>query len=85
MQIKDGKIYINDILLQEEESASVITSPGLAEHPVILGEDEYFLLGDNRDSSEDSRFANVGNVRKENMIGKVWLRLFPLLDMGLVE
>ena len=85
VQIKDGKIYINDILLQEEESASVITSPGLAEHPVILGEDEYFLLGDNRDSSEDSRFANVGNVRKENMIGKVWLRLFPLLDMGLVE
>lgn len=85
VQIKDGKIYINDVLLQEEESASVITSPGLAEHPVILGEDEYFLLGDNRDSSEDSRFANVGNVRKENMIGKVWLRLFPLLEMGLVE
>ena len=58
---------------------------GIAENPVTLGEDEYFLLGDNRDQSEDSRFANVGNVRREQIQGKVWLRLLPLVDIGLVE
>ncbi len=85
VQIKNGQIYIDGQLLKEEGETSRITSAGLAEHPVKLGEEEYFLLGDNRDSSEDSRFANVGNVKKENIIGKVWLRLFPVLDIGLVE
>ncbi len=85
VQIKDGRIYINDVLLQETEDTALITSAGLAEHPVILGEEEYFLLGDNRDSSEDSRFANVGNVKEDQIIGKVWLRLLPILDIGLVE
>ncbi len=85
VQIADGQIYIDSQLLTEEGGTSRITSAGLAEHPITLGEGEYFLLGDNRDSSEDSRFANVGNVRKEHIIGKVWLRLFPLLNIGLVE
>lgn len=85
VQIKDGRIYINDVLLQEKEDAALITSAGLAEHPVTLGGEEYFLLGDNRDSSEDSRFANIGNVKQDQIIGKVWLRLLPLLNIGLVE
>ena len=62
-----------------------MASAGLAESPVLLGEDEYFLLGDNRDSSEDSRFANVGNVKKSQIIGKVWLKIAPILEIGLIE
>ena len=54
---------------------------GRADSPILLGEDEYFLLGDNRDSSEDSRFANVGNVKKEQIQGKVWMRILPILKL----
>ncbi len=85
VQIEDGQIYIDGRLLTETEEMPSITSPGMAEHPIELGQEEYFLLGDNRDSSEDSRFANVGNVKRDKIIGKVWLRLFPVLDMGLVD
>ena len=55
-----------------------------AESPVQLSDGEYFLLGDNRDSSEDSRFANVGNVTLEQISGKVWLRFLPLLKIGFI-
>ena len=46
--------------------------PGIAEEPIKLGSDEYFVLGDNRNNSEDSRYAEMGNVKKRNIIGKVW-------------
>jgi signal peptidase I len=59
--------------------------PGIAENPVTLGEEEYFLLGDNREGSEDSRFVNIGNVKRDQIKGKVWLRLMPLLDIALIE
>ena len=50
-----------------------------------LGEKEYFLLGDNRSSSEDSRFPNIGNVKREQILGKVWFRMLPLLKLGFVS
>ena len=84
VQIRNGQIYIDGEVLPEEENFFV-ASAGLAESPVLLGEDEYFLLGDNRDSSEDSRFANVGNVKKSQIIGKVWLKIAPILEIGLIE
>ena len=58
---------------------------GLAEYPMELSEDEYFLLGDNRDSSEDSRFPNIGNVKREQILGKAWFRMLPLLNLGFVS
>ena len=57
-------------------------SPGIAATPIQLGEDEYFLLGDNRESSEDSRFVNVGNVKEEQIGGIVWFRIRPLSRFG---
>lgn len=84
IQISDGQIYINDqpFLVEGLEHASLA---GLAEKPIVLEEDEYFLLGDNRDSSEDSRFANVGNVKESQITGKVWLRLLPFINIRFIR
>ena len=84
VQIIDGKLYVN----QEQVSLPgdrKISLSGLAENPVQLEDKEYFLLGDNPDSSEDSRFANIGNVREDQIIGKVWLRMFPLIHISLIR
>jgi len=51
--------------------------PGIANNPVKLGDGDYFVLGDNRNHSEDSRYEIVGVVKKEEIIGKAFLRLFP--------
>lgn len=85
VQIVDGRIYIDGDALKAEDGLDLVSLGGLAENPVELGENEYFLLGDNRDSSEDSRFANVGNVKREQILGKVWLRAFPLIDISLIR
>jgi len=85
VQIMDGFVYIDGKRLEADHGLNEVVLAGLAENPVTLGEDEYFLLGDNRDGSEDSRFANIGNVKRKQIQGKVWLRLLPLLDIKLVE
>ncbi len=85
VQIRDGILFVNNEEFPDLEGLNQVSLSGLAEHPVELGEEEYFLLGDNRDSSEDSRFANIGNVKKEQIQGKVWLRLFPLKDIRLIR
>lgn len=85
VQIADGHIWIDGEILEEPVDQKRIALAGLAEVPVTLGEDEYFLLGDNRDSSEDSRFVNVGNVKTEQIRGKVWFRIYPALELGRVQ
>lgn len=84
VQIKGGYLYINEEKLEAEDGLDQVSLAGLAEKPVHLGEHEYFLLGDNRDSSEDSRFANIGNVNEEQILGKVWFRIYPLIDIALI-
>ncbi|MCI6886990.1 MAG: signal peptidase I [Lachnospiraceae bacterium] len=81
VQIRDGILYVNGKRFGASEGLDYVSLAGLAEKPVVLEEGEYFLLGDNRDSSEDSRFAKTGNVKEEQILGKVWLRLFPLIDI----
>ena len=73
--INDGEIYIDGKILPENINVEKMTTGGLAEEEIRLDENEYFLLGDNRNDSEDSRFANVGMVVKDDIIGKVWIRL----------
>ena len=85
VQIKSGYLYIDGVRLEAEDNLDQVALAGLAENPVTLGEDEYFLLGDNRDGSEDSRFANIGNVKRKQIQGKIWLRLMPLIDLELIE
>lgn len=84
VQIKDGLVYVNGEAVDAEGLGHVALA-GLAENPILLEDGEYFLLGDNRDSSEDSRFANVGNVTEDQIVGKVWLKLLPLIDIRLIR
>ena len=85
VQIKEGKIYINDELLQESYGLEVIQSGGLADNPITLGADEYFVMGDNRNDSTDSRFAEVGNVKRADIMGRAWLQIWPLSEIGLMS
>ena len=75
IQIKDGEVYIVGELLEEKYDFPVMENGGLALEPVILDEDEYFVLCDNRNNGEDSRNANVGNILRDNIVGKAWIRL----------
>ena len=77
LQFKDGNIYINDTILEEPMNVEPMINYGLAVEPITLEENEYFVLGDNRNNSEDSRFASIGNIRREEIIGKAFIRLSP--------
>ena len=74
--------------LKDEDGKPVepekIYNAGLAEKPITLGYDEYFVLGDNRNNSEDSRYANIGNVKKDYIIGKAWFRVSPWKKFGFI-
>lgn len=85
VQIRDGMIYINDSVYLEDASYPQMEEAGVAEEPVTLGTDEYFVLGDNRNNSEDSRFADIGNVNLQDIEGKVWLVISPREHIGFVK
>ena len=85
VRIEDGTIYINGSPLNENYGAEVIKKPGLAAEEIQLGEDEYFVMGDNRNNSKDSRDPSVGNIHKKDLIGRAWLRLFPFDKIGFVK
>lgn len=72
VQIKDGRIYVNGTEFTEKVDVASIEDAGLAADAVTLDDDEYFVLGDNRNNSEDSRYANIGNIKREYIIGKAW-------------
>lgn len=75
--IQSGRVFVNGELLNETVLTDSMQDAGLAEEGVKLGEDEYFVLGDNRNNSEDSRSANIGNVKKEDILGKAWFVVTP--------
>ena len=84
VQIKNGKIYINDKELDYGEKDEGIVNAGMAADGVKLGKNEYFVMGDNWNSSEDSRFTSIGKVKLKDIEGKVWLRVAPFARMGIV-
>ena len=85
VQIKNGAVYVNGELFEEAVDVSAIEHPELAEEEIEVGEDEFFVLGDNRNNSEDSRYANIGNVKKEHIVGKAWFIISPLKSVGFVK
>ncbi len=85
VQVIDGNVYVNGYALEDNYGNAVMTDPGLAADPVVLKEDEYFVLGDNRNNSTDSRFESVGNIHRSEIIGRAWLRVWPLNKLSLLK
>lgn len=80
--IENGVVYVNGKPFDEDVDVASIEEAGLAAEEITLGQDEFFVLGDNRNNSEDSRYANIGNIKKEYIIGKAWFRVAPWGDFG---
>lgn len=73
VQIIDGRLYVDGYVAESQDAYDYMEDAGMAETPIVLGEREYFVLGDNRNSSEDSRSGNIGPVNRADIIGKAWL------------
>ena len=74
VEFRDGRLYVNGVMEGSEEFDKV-ADPGIAEEPLVVGEDEYFVLGDNRNNSEDSRSGNIGLVNRKLIEGRVWFQM----------
>lgn len=81
----EGNIFIDDNLLTESYGKEIIKDAGRAYEPITLGEDEYFVMGDNRNNSQDSRDPSVGNISRSDIIGRAWIRIWPLNKFGILK
>lgn len=84
---EEGNIYINGEKLEESYGREIIKPEniGIAAEPIKLGEDEYFVMGDNRNNSTDSRVEIVGNIHRDEIIGRAWVRIWPLSKFGVLK
>lgn len=82
---EDGNIHINGQILYESYGNEVIDYAGLASEEILLGEDEYFVMGDNRNNSSDSRDSNVGNIHREDILGKAFMRIWPISQIEILD
>lgn len=82
IQIVGDTIYIDGEKLEENYGKDPMTKSGIAKKPLTLGEDEYFVLGDNRTVSEDSRYPEIGPVTRDKIAGRAILRIYPFSEFG---
>lgn len=86
VQVKEGHVYIDGEMLADDVYGNDLIEFGyMADQPITLGENEYFCMGDNRNHSKDSRSVDVGPVKKEQFVGRAWLRFWPLNKIGVVR
>ena len=85
VKIENGKVFINGKELENDKGLEDILIAGNAASEISLGQDQYFVLGDNRNNSSDSREPTIGNVRRDEIIGRAWLRTQPLTSFGLLR
>lgn len=85
VQVIDGMVYIDGEMLDENYGKEVMQYHGIAGEPITLEEDEYFVLGDNRNNSSDSRDPSVGNIKREDIVGRAFLRIWPLNKLGILK
>ncbi|MBQ8591513.1 MAG: signal peptidase I [Lachnospiraceae bacterium] len=82
---ESGVVWINGEILEESYGKEVIKSAGRAATEITLGDDEYFVLGDNRNNSSDSRDPSVGNIKRDQIIGRAWVRILPINKAGILK
>jgi signal peptidase I len=85
VQIKNGAVYVNGTIYDETIVVSSIDDPGIAADEIKLGTDEYFALGDNRNNSDDSRYANIGTIKKSYIVGKAWFYFSGTGQFGFIK
>lgn len=85
VQILSGMVYIDGMRLDEHYGKEMMENPGIAEEPLTLDENEYFVLGDNRNNSSDSRASDVGLIHRKDLIGRAWIRVWPLSQIGVIH
>lgn len=85
IQIVDGEVWVDGQPLGEDYGLEATENPGIAVDPITLGEDEYFVMGDNRNHSSDSRDPSVGVLNRDDLIGKAWIRIWPLNKFGVIK
>ncbi len=85
VQIMDGHVLVDGVILEEDLGLEPIEKAKRASEPIVLGEGEYFVLGDNRNHSSDSRDSDIGNLTEDVMLGRAVLRIWPLSKAGLLH
>jgi len=86
VQVTDGYVYIDGQKLESDTyGAEPIQSPQTAASPITLGEDEYFVMGDNRNHSSDSRDPSVGVIKRKDLMGRAFLRVYPFDHIGVIK
>lgn len=75
VQIMQGKLYVNGKQADDDYGDGSLMDAGIAENQIVLGSDDFFVLGDNRVESEDSRSADIGTVSRDIIEGKAWLMM----------
>ena len=85
VQILSGMVYIDGMRLDEHYGNEMMENPGIAEEPLTLDENEYFVLGDNRNNSSDSRASDVGLIHRKELVGRAWIRVWPLSQIGVIH
>ena len=85
VEIIDNSIFIDGEKLEEEYQTSEMGDVGIMTEKMKLGSDEYFVLGDDRENSEDSRNADVGNVKRSDIYGKAWFVSSPRKNIGFIK
>jgi len=82
INLSAGEFTVNGVILADAFSEEIVSAYGDVSFPITVPENRYFVLGDNRNSSKDSRYGSVGFIDKSEFIGKAFFRLTPLGLMG---